>query len=118
LSGARIHTAALRKWNTYGEALGIREYLANDSLGSAIIISTDIHLRRVRAAFEAVFPNPRLRLHYCPVPAGASSLQKHHWWTRAADRQYVIAETVKLAAYRAILRMPNCMVRLAMRLRK
>jgi hypothetical protein len=116
-SGMRIHSVKLRRWNTYGEAAGLQEYLAGDSTASALIISTDIHLRRVALAFKRVFRARRLKFHYCPVPAVASSLEKCHWWTRPADRKYVISETVKLAAYQAILGMPDCIVPLAMRLK-
>jgi uncharacterized SAM-binding protein YcdF (DUF218 family) len=115
-SGIRIERPKLRRWNTYGEILGLREYLGRDNPRSINVVSTDIHLRRVADVFDRVFRNAPLEAHYCPVPARCSSLRKEEWWARANDRSYVVKELTKLAAYRTILTMPEFMVRNLMRL--
>jgi len=112
-----IHKPALRRWNTYGEALGLREHLSHEAVTRIIVVSTDIHLRRVALAFDQVFRGSAVEFQYCPVLASQSSVWKEGWWTRPADRKYVISETVKLAAYRAILLMPEFMIRHCMGLR-
>jgi len=111
----RISNPSLLRWNTYGEALGLREHLARDPAERVIVVSTDIHLRRVALAFGKVFRGSAVAFQYCPVPECQSSLSKAGWWTRPGDRYYVISETVKLAAYRAILLMPEFLIRLGMR---
>ena len=44
-------------------------------------------------------------------------IPREEWWTHPADRRYVLTETVKLAGYGVILRLPEAMVRRIMRLR-
>ena len=112
----RISKPQLRRWNTYGEALAVRAHLAREPAARVIVVSTDIHLRRVALTFEKVFRRSVVSFQYCPVPAGRSSLSSQGWWTRRLDRDYVTKETVKLAAYRAILLMPEFVIRYGMRL--
>jgi hypothetical protein len=115
-SGIRIERPKLRRWNTYGEILGLREYLDGDTTRSIVIVSTDVHLRRVAGVFDKVFRDAPIEARYCPVPARYSSLRKEEWWNRANDRRYVVKELTKLAAYRTILSMPEFMIRSLMRL--
>jgi uncharacterized SAM-binding protein YcdF (DUF218 family) len=117
VSGVRIERPKLRRWNTYGEVLALREYLERDPPRSLMIVSTDLHLRRIAVTFARVFRDAPLEVHYCPVPPCASSVRKDKWWARPEDRKYVLKETLKLAAYRAILRMPDGMIRRLMRLK-
>ena len=115
--GARIYKPALPRWNTYGEASGLREHISNEDLSRVIVVSTDIHLRRVASAFDKVFRGSAIEFRYRPVPPSQSSVSKEGWWTRAEDRKYVMTETVKLAAYRVILLLPQFLIRYCMRLR-
>ena len=115
--GTRIERVHLRSWNTYGELLGFREFLARDPPRSVMVISTDVHLRRVAAVIRRVFRDPPPGVCYCPVPAAASSVRRTEWWTRRGDRNLVLSEAVKLAAYRAILTMPEWLIRRLMRLK-
>jgi hypothetical protein len=82
-----------------------------------IFVSTDVHLRRIAVTVDKVFHGVPLEVRYCPVPAKYNSLKEDHWWMRAEDRTYVLKETVKLAAYRVILSMPERMIRRIMRLK-
>jgi hypothetical protein len=110
-SGIRIARPKLRKWNTYAEVLALREFLAHNLPRSLILVSTDLHLRRITAVFETVFREAPVEVRYCPVPPSSSSVRKEEWWTRNEDRTYVFKETIKLAAYRAILTMPEGIIR-------
>lgn len=103
-SGIRVERVALSPWNTYGEVAALRRYLKAESPRSLIVVSTGVHLRRVAATFARVFRRTPLQTYYCPVPG-----------TRL-ERNYVLRETVKLAAYRAIFRMPDGAVGRIMRL--
>lgn len=117
-AGTHIESVHLRRWNTYGEMLGLREYLKRQMPRSVMIVSTDIHLRRVALAFDRVFRDWDVEARYCPVPAGVSSVRKDGWWERAGDRRFVITEIGKLTAYWVILRMPDWAVARVMRLRE
>jgi len=116
-AGTRLATPKLPQWNTYGEIVALREFLKGDMPRSVIFVSTDVHLRRVALTFGRVFRGLDVAARYCPVPLSFGSLERHEWWRRREDRQYVLTETIKLAAYGAILRLPDRMVRPIMRLR-
>lgn len=116
-AGAHIENVKLRRWNTYGEMLGLRAYLGRDMPRRVMIVSTDVHLRRAALAFEKVFRGAPVEARYCPVPARNSSVRKERWWERPADRKSVLKEVVKLAGYRAILRMPDWAIERVMRLK-
>ena len=82
-----------------------------------MIVSTDIHLRRIALTVDKIFRDAPLEVCYCPVPPGYSSLRKHKWWTRPGGSRYVLWETIKLASYRAILCLPEPLIERIMRLR-
>jgi uncharacterized SAM-binding protein YcdF (DUF218 family) len=116
-SGTRIRKADLLKWNTYGEALGLREYLAARPAACVLVVSTDIHLQRIATTFGHMFHDSGIEFHYCPVPASYSCVVRPAWWSRADDRKYVMSETVKLLAYRAVAVLPPNMALRFMRLK-
>lgn len=116
-AGARIDAVRLRRWNTYGEVLGLREFLRPEMPRRVALVSTDVHLRRIALAFDKVFHGEALQVRYWPVPAGASSLRRERFWVRSEDRSYVLKEVLKLPAYRAILSMPPWLVCRLMRLK-
>jgi hypothetical protein len=107
----RVYKPHLCRWNTYGEALALRAHLAREPAARVVVVSTDIHLRRVALIFQKVFTESAVWFQYCPVPDGQSSVSKSEWWTRSPDRNYVMSETLKLAVYRAILLMPEIIIR-------
>ncbi len=117
-SGIRISRPTLSPWNTYGEVLGLRKFLEPNMPKTLIVISNDVHLRRVAVTFDRVFRGLTVEVRYCPVPIRSNSLQRTEWWARSADRRYVLAEVVKLQAYRIILRMPDGTIRWIMQLRR
>jgi DUF218 domain-containing protein len=102
-SSVRIEKTKLARWNTYGEALALRDFLRNENACRVMVVSTDIHMRRVALTFSKVFRNTPVLFFYRPVPPTLSSVQKERWWTRSADRRYVLSEIIKLAGYRVVL---------------
>jgi hypothetical protein len=105
--GVRVHRAKLGRWNTYGEAVAFRDYIKEVHAQTVMVISTDIHLRRVALTFRIVCRDVPVQFLYCPVPPVLSSVKKEGWWTRSHDRRFVLKETVKLAGYRIIFSMPS-----------
>ena len=117
-SSVRIERTKLARWNSYGEALALRDFLKDENACRVMVVSTDIHMRRVALTFSKVFRNRPTVFFYHPVPPTLSSVQKERWWTRSADRRYVLSEIIKLAGYRIILSTPEWFLRWLMRVGK
>jgi hypothetical protein len=116
-SGESIEKRKIPRWNTYGEVLGLRQFLEEEKAQTVMIVSTGIHLRRVALTCAKVFRGVPIEFLYCPVPSRLDGLCSYGWWSRPEDRRYVMQETVKLAGYRAILSMPEWAIRLLMPLK-
>jgi uncharacterized SAM-binding protein YcdF (DUF218 family) len=117
-SGIHIERAKLQRWNTYGEALGLRQLLERRNAAKVMIISTEVHLRRVAFTFGKVFRDVPVKFLYCPVSHRLEVLNSDRWWSRPYDRWFVLNEMAKLAGYVAILSMPGWAIRPLMRLKK
>jgi DUF218 domain-containing protein len=115
--GVRAHRVKLARWNTYGEALALHNCLKDAKARRVMVVSTDIHLRRIAFTFSKVFRDMPIEFMFCPVPPALSSVKKDRWWTRADDCRYVLKEVMKLAGYRVILSMPGWAARWLMRLK-
>jgi hypothetical protein len=115
-SGVCIEKAGLPIWNTYGEALALRQFLEKEKARRVIVISTDVHLRRVALALGKVFRSKSVEFFYCPIPSRLMSSRKENWWTRPDDRRFVLREMIKLAGYGLILSLPSRLACWIMRL--
>jgi len=116
-SGGSVEKRKLPRGNTYGEALGLRQFLEEDKAQTVLVVSSAVHLRRVAFTFAKVFRNAPTAFLYCPVPSRLDGLRSERWWSRREELRYVLQETVKLAGYRAILSMPQWAIRLLMPLK-
>jgi uncharacterized SAM-binding protein YcdF (DUF218 family) len=114
-SGIRIEKPRLPLWNTYGEVLALRDWLEKEHLLRVMIVSTDVHLRRVAFTARRVFRGTELELSYAAVPKRLAQVKKEAWWTRPTDRRFVMKEMVKLAGYRVLLSAPGWILRRVMR---
>jgi hypothetical protein len=56
-TGICVEKVALPVWNTYGEVVGLRQYLAQKHIQvrKILVVSTDVHLRRVACTVAKVF---------------------------------------------------------------
>ena len=90
-----------------GEALAFRRLLDGQAVRKVMVISTDVHLRRVALTFAAIFRDTAIEFLYCPLPAR---------FAHAADGRYVISEIIKLTGYRVALSAPEWASRRLMRL--
>ena len=115
--GNRIEQVPMARWNTYGEALAVRAYLEREPARNVIVVSSDIHLRRISLTFSQIFCRSDIRFRYCPVPPDQASVRKERWWARSDQRRFVVSEMLKLVGYRVIFWMPSWAVRRLMRLR-
>jgi uncharacterized SAM-binding protein YcdF (DUF218 family) len=115
-SGFRLEKTKLQRSSTYGEALAFRRLLEHEVARKVMVISTDVHLRRVALTFAAVFRGTPIQFSYCPVPVRLSRMAKYDWWRRSIDRGFVISEMIKLVGYRMALSTPEWASRRLMRL--
>jgi hypothetical protein len=116
-STMHIERPRLERCSTYGEALALQKLLESEPALRVMIISTDVHLRRVALTLSNILPDGTVDFRYCPVPSGFGFLTKEDWWTHPNDRWFVVKELVKLIGYRAILSTPAWATRRLMRLR-
>jgi hypothetical protein len=116
-SGVSIEKRILPRWNTYGEILGLKHSLEAGKVRRVMVISTEVHLRRVALTCARVFRGTPVEFLYCPVPSHFGPPGKEGWWTRPGDRRFVIKEIMKLAGYAVILSMPASASRWLMRLK-
>lgn len=116
VSGVRLDKAKLFRCSTYGEALAFRRQLEREDARRVMVVSTDVHLRRVDFTFSRVFRGTPVQFLYCPVPTRAGGMAKDNWWKRPTDRWFVINEMAKLVFYWTALSAPEWGARRLMRL--
>jgi hypothetical protein len=66
--GSSIERANLPRSSTWGEAVALRRWLTGTALRKVLVVSTDVHLRRVALTFREVFLDDPVSFIYCPVP--------------------------------------------------
>jgi uncharacterized SAM-binding protein YcdF (DUF218 family) len=116
VSGVRVEKVDLPMWSTYGEALAFRRFLEREDVRRVMVISTDIHLRRVALTFKQVFRAMPIQFLYCAVPAQPTPVAGENWRRRPVNRGFVVSELAKLCGYWMGLSAPQWARRRLMRL--
>lgn len=98
---ARISPANLRETNTFWELYQLAEYVGPGPSRIALI-STSIHLRRIRYCCSLIPFFQSRSIQFLAVPEETSSFQKRRWWKRPDHWWYVFSEYVKLAGYHVL----------------
>lgn len=83
--------------NTYEEALRAKEYIQENGIQSAMIVSSPEHMRRVKMIFDHVIGN-NAQLTMTAVPLNQSRF-KRSWWTDQYSLGRVIYEYLSLGYY-------------------
>jgi len=96
--------ASLDRTGTYAELQAMAAYLATRSPARIGLISTSIHLRRVRFCCSQIPFFRGKQLCLWAVPEELSSFQRKAWWRRSAGWLYLISEYAKLLGYYLIFR--------------
>jgi hypothetical protein len=94
-----VSLAGLKETNTFWEMYALAEYLGPNFSGRIAIVSTSIHLRRVRFCCRKIAAFAQSPLLFLPVPEGESCFQRDGWWKHADQCSYLLAEYMKLAGY-------------------
>jgi len=97
----RISPANLRETNTFWELYQVSDYLGTKPSRIALV-STSIHLRRMRYCCSLIPSFQSRSIQFLAVPEETSSFQKRGWWKRADHWWYVISEYLKLAGYHVL----------------
>jgi hypothetical protein len=95
----RVVVAPLGGRGTFGELRSLVAYLHGEPLNSIAIVSTSIHLRRVRFCCSRLSFFRNKSVNYLAVPEDLSSFRHELWWKRRNDRFYVAKEYLKLCGY-------------------
>jgi hypothetical protein len=95
----KICEANLKRPGTIGELRALAIYLAQRSPASIAIVSTSIHLRRIRFCCSRISHFTGVNILFWPVPEEMSSFRKEKWWRRPDHWRYLISEYIKLAGY-------------------
>src|SRR5262245_8638815 len=91
-----VSLAGLKKTNTYWELHALGRYLEPDIPRCIAIVSTSIHLRRVRLCCRRIRRFKGTTLLFLPVPEDKSSFTQNGWWKRADQFSFLLSEYVKL----------------------
>jgi DUF218 domain len=94
-----VSLAGLAKTNTFWELHALGRYLSQDPPRRIAIVSTSIHLRRVRFCCRRIADFKTASLLFLPVPEDQGSFKSNAWWKHADQLSYVLHEYVKLGAY-------------------
>jgi hypothetical protein len=84
---------------TYAELLSLGRYLEAERLSSLLLISTSIHLRRIRYYCQQITSFAGIRMLYVSVPEHLSSFRRDRWWKRRDHWAYVVRECGKLTIF-------------------
>ena len=83
--------------STAENARGSAQVMHAQGLRSAILVTSPYHMRRAAVIFRAFFRPVGLTVRAYPVQD--SFFKPEGWWRRRSDRQLVIREDAKLAAF-------------------
>ena len=92
--------AGIKMPGTLRELHALTRYLAPDFPRRIAMVSTAIHLRRVRFCCGRIDAFRDSTILFLAVPEEQSSFRQDGWWRHAAGWSYLITEYLKLAAYR------------------
>lgn len=95
-----ISLARLKRIGTFDELEGVAAYLAASNPPASIaLVSTSIHLRRIRFCCSRIPFFAERKVSLWAVPESKSSYKRNGSWKSWDDKRYLISEYVKLAGY-------------------
>jgi uncharacterized SAM-binding protein YcdF (DUF218 family) len=86
-----------RSTSTYENAVYSKQLLEKDKAYSAIIVTSNYHMRRSRLVFNKVFAGTGIKLTYCA--SQAKRFKPNEWFLDSYSRNTVLSEYAKLAVY-------------------
>lgn len=83
--------------STYQNAVLTRELMMKYNLQSAIVVSSNYHMYRVRLLYEREFKGTGIHLSYCA--AQDENFNQDRWWANNKSAMLTISEYIKLVGY-------------------
>ena len=80
--------------STTENALFTTKLMINHGFQSAIVVSSNFHMRRVKTNYEKAISNSQIRIHYCSV--SDTGYDSSRWWATREDRKATYIEYAKL----------------------
>ena len=94
-----VRAKGIRRSSTFWELHALAGYLGGEMPKRIAIVSTSIHLRRVKLCCRKIPEFGSTDLLFLPVPEDLSSFVKERWWQHLNHWSYVLSEFAKLTAY-------------------
>ena len=94
-----VRAEGIRRSSTFWELHAFAGYLGGEMPKRIAIVSTSIHLRRVKLCCRKIPEFGGTDLFFLPVPESQSSFVKDGWWQYPDHWSYVLSEFAKLTAY-------------------
>ena len=94
-----VRAKGIRRSSTFWELHALARYLGRDAPKRVAIVSTSVHLRRVKLCCRKIPEFGGIDLLFLPVPENLSSFVKEGWWQHLDHWSYVLSEFAKLIAY-------------------
>ncbi|HHW37908.1 MAG TPA: YdcF family protein [Bacillales bacterium] len=83
-----------RAKSTRDNAFYTKELMEKYQFDSAIVVSSDYHMRRVKSNFAHAFRGSGIRLTY--ASASSPGYDPERWWSTKTDRRITVIEYIKL----------------------
>lgn len=80
--------------STTGSAVYSTELMVKHKFQSAIVVSSNYHMRRVKSNFERAVENTGIKLRYCS--SGDNGYEPDKWWETEENRIITVSEYCKL----------------------
>ena len=85
--------------STWQDACITLETARRYGFASLIVVSSPLHMRRVKMSFDRVFAGQEIELTFCCVPLEKEKIELDRWWTREVEFIKVCNEYLKLTYY-------------------
>ena len=83
--------------NTYENIIFSKKLVKEQKFQSAIVVSSNYHMRRVRMLFDREYKDTNLALTY--IAAHDQVFEQERWWSSNKSLMVTITEYIKLAGY-------------------
>lgn len=83
--------------STYTNAIFSKEAMIENGFKSALVVSSNYHMRRVKYTFDKVYKGSGIKLTYVAAPS--INFNPTSWWSQKGYVRTAISEYIKLAGY-------------------
>lgn len=83
--------------STYTNAVYSKQIMLHNEFKSALVVSSNYHMRRVQYTFDKVYKDTGIELIYVAAPS--ENFDPKSWWSKKNDVKYGVTEYLKLLGY-------------------